>query len=116
MNHLFKVAIFAMLSILPLSVLAKQTDSLQVYFPLNDRNLNNTAKKTIDSLIYNNVLIPGQDLIILGYADYLGSKPYNLSLSKARAENVKSYLEQSGFTKENIRLIIGKGKVERSPQ
>ncbi|HXS35805.1 MAG TPA: OmpA family protein [Flavipsychrobacter sp.] len=116
MNHVFKAALFAILLVSFHAAIAQKMDSLQIYFPLNDRNLSKTAQHTIDSLIYNNVLIPGQSVVILGYADYLGSKPYNIALSRARAENVKSYLEQSGFAKENIKLVIGKGKIERSPE
>ncbi|MBS1688275.1 MAG: OmpA family protein [Bacteroidetes bacterium] len=94
---------------------ASGRDSLKVYFALDDRKLSITAQQKIDSLIYNDIIRPDQDLIILGYADYLGSKAYNIALSRARAENVKDYLLKSGFKGDKVTLCIGKGKIERAP-
>jgi len=94
---------------------ASNRDSIRVYFALDDRSLSLAAQQKIDSLIYNDIIRPDQDLIILGYADYLGSKEYNIGLSRARAENVKAYLLKSGFKNDKVTLCIGKGKIERAP-
>lgn len=50
-----------------------------------------------------------ENVVVTGYTDRLGSTKYNLSLSKKRAEAVKSYLVTKGIAAERIETI-GKGK------
>jgi len=111
MKYLFAIA----LSFLSFSAFAKSADSINVYFPLNNASISTVTTHTIDSLIYNDVLIPGQKLTIFGYADYLGGVAYNDSLSLVRARNIKKYLVAAAFDKKDIQLCIGKGKIERKP-
>lgn len=110
-----RIFIFLLTLLSTSAIFAAERDSVKVYFALNDRKPDRQATQKIDSLIYQDVLRPGQDLMILGYADYLGSKEYNIGLSKARAENVKTYLIQSGFKNDKVTLCIGKGKIDRAP-
>jgi len=110
-----RIAIFLLILLSAPAIFAAERDSVKIYFALDDRKLDHQATQKIDSLIYKDILRPDQDLIILGYADYLGSKEYNIELSKARAENVKAYLIQSGFKNDKVTLCIGKGKIDRAP-
>ena len=93
----------------------QKSDTFSVHFDLNDPRLNKRAGDFIDNLIFKDVLIHGQKLILLGFADYLGSNGHNDSLSNARAKNVEDYLVNAGFDKKDITLCIGKGKINRTP-
>ncbi len=94
---------------------AQSNDTFRVYFPFNDSLVGKEATSYIDSLLESNTLIPGQKLIILGYADYVGGVRYNESLSMARATKVKDFLLASGFEMNDIMLYVGKGKIDRAP-
>lgn len=100
---------------LDLNILFAQSskDTITVYFDLNKQELNNANKSKLDSAIYNEDIYRGQHIMIIGYADYLGSEKYNENLSAERAKNVQQYLQQYGITRENITLCIGKGEIER---
>lgn len=92
-----------------------QTDSFKVFFPLNVRTLTKAEQDKLDVLIYKSLLNSSQSLAIVGYADYLANDEYNMVLSHDRAEAVKTYLVQSGFKADQIKLCIGKGKIDRPP-
>ena len=49
------------------------------------------------------------EIAITGRTDAVGSVPYNITLSRKRAERVASYLEKSGVDGSRIR-VIAKGK------
>ena len=93
----------------------QKPDTFHVYFPLNEKKVSRQAATYIDNLLFNDVLFRGQKLIILGYADYRGNKGYNETLSAARARNVQDYLVKSGLDKADIKLCLGKGKIDRAP-
>lgn len=95
------------------SILHAQNDTFQIYFNLGDSILNTTAKNDITRLINNRQITVGQQLIILGYADYLGSDKYNIQLSRSRAQKVKEHIIEAGFNYSNITICIGKGKIDR---
>jgi outer membrane protein OmpA-like peptidoglycan-associated protein len=86
-------------------------DTFRLYFDLNVPALNANTQKRIDLLIYNDKIINGSNIIIVGYADYLGTEEHNRSLSSERAENVKNYLVHDGINASDIKLCIGKGEV-----
>ena len=89
-------------------------DTFRVHFALNDSNISKDAKLRIDLLIKGDSLKRGQKLMVLGYADYLGDSAYNANLSAVRAKNVQDYLVASGLEQKDIKICIGKGKVERA--
>ncbi len=91
-------------------------DTFEVYFPLNDAKLTKQASDFIDQMIFRDILIHGQKLVVLGYADYVGDNAYNDALSAKRANAVLDYLvNMGGFNKSDVRLCLGKGKVSRVP-
>ena len=96
------------------AVAQRATDTFKLYFDLNVAPLNAATKKKIDLLIYNDKIINGSNVMIVGYADYLGTEGYNKDLSMKRAQNVKDYLVKYGINAENIKLCEGKGEVERN--
>ncbi len=110
-----KNAALFILFFLPSALYAQGIDTFEVFFALNEVNISKSSEGNIDQLIFKDKLIHGQKLIVLGYADYLGDNKYNDALSLKRATNVQNYLVSSGFDKKDIKLCIGKGKIEREP-
>lgn len=92
----------------------KKNDTFSVYFELDVAQLSSTASTNIDSLFYTNKIRNGIPISIIGYADFLNSDEYNLSLSRSRADNVKSHLTKSGIDAKYIKLLVGKGEVRRT--
>jgi outer membrane protein OmpA-like peptidoglycan-associated protein len=110
-----KTILLLIASLLAVKGYGQSHDTFQVHFALNDTKIGKRASDFIDHLIFKDVLIHGQKLIVLGYADYLGSNAHNDSLSAARAKSVKDYLVDAGFDTKDITLCMGKGKIEREP-
>lgn len=111
-------AIFILMAIHTWGVAGAQVlpDTTRLYFQLGDPGLTRQAGATIDSLVYNELLTPDKELIIVGYADYLGSEDANLKLSENRAKNVQAYLSGLGIRKTNIKLVEGKGEIKRETE
>ena len=100
---------------LPAGILKAQqpVDTFRLFFELDIPTLSPKMEKKIDLLIYNDKIINGSSITIVGYADFLGSNTYNKNLSMKRAENVKDYLVKYGIREDNITLCIGKGEINR---
>ncbi len=88
-------------------------DSFHIYFDLDVPQLNAKAQARIDSLIYNDVISDNKSILIIGYADYLGSEKYNVKLSEKRAKNIQDYLVEMNIKPKEIKLVIGKGEIAR---
>lgn len=91
-----------------------QADTTSIFFSLDVPDLDFNATAKIDSLIYYDIINPQQELLIVGYADHLGSNSYNDTLSQQRASGVQAYLETMGIPPGNITLCTGKGEVPRN--
>lgn len=87
-------------------------DTFKLYFDLGVPSLNAKAEKKIDLLIYNDKIINGSNVVIVGYADYLGTEGFNKNLSMQRAKNVRDYLVKYGINANDIKMCLGKGEVE----
>lgn len=112
---MYKTALYISFLFASLCVNAQRaTDTFKLYFDLNVPTLNQKMEKKIDLLIYNDKIINGSNLTIVGYADFLGSESYNKNLSMKRAENVRDYLVKYGISESNITLCMGKGKIDRA--
>ena len=92
----------------------KTNDTFSVYFDLDVAEINEGVKNYIDSLVYVNKIRNGVKISIIGYADYLNSDEYNLTLSRNRALNVKKYIVSSGIAAKAIKLLVGKGEIKRA--
>lgn len=91
----------------------RATDTFKLYFDLNIPSLNSATEKKIDLLIYNDKIINGTNIMVVGYADYLGSESHNKNLSMQRAKNVMEYLVKYGINEKDIKVCLGKGEVNR---
>jgi outer membrane protein OmpA-like peptidoglycan-associated protein len=91
-----------------------KADTLSIRFDLGIPTLSNSATTTIDKWLYNDRIVNGKSILIVGYADHLGSDEMNDTLSKKRAANVRDYLVNMGLNKADIKLVIGKGEVKRT--
>ena len=89
------------------------TDTFRLYFDLGVPTMNAGTEKKIDLLVYNDKIINGSAVMIVGYADYLGSEMHNKNLSMERAKNVKKYLVKYGVNADDIKLCVGKGEIHR---
>ncbi|MES2704916.1 MAG: OmpA family protein [Bacteroidota bacterium] len=92
----------------------KATDTFRLYFDLAVPTMNKSMENKVDLLIFNDKILSGSRVMIIGYADYLGSHGYNKDLSMKRAENVKKYLVKYGVNPTDVQLCIGRGKIERN--
>lgn len=84
----------------------------QINFDLGRASLRPEGKDVLDQ-IYN-LLIQAEDskLELVGHTDNIGTPENNYSLSRARAEAVKSYLIQKGIPANRFQKIEGKGQDE----
>lgn len=114
MYRLSRIAIIFFLLFHSTQVVAQRgADTFRLYFDLDVPTLNEKMQKKIDLLMYNDKIITGSKLTIVGYADYLGSSEYNKQLSMKRAEDVRAYLVKYGINNSDITLCMGKGKIDR---
>ncbi len=86
-----------------------------IYFDLNKPTLNAAARQTLNELIKTNKIKKDQNLLLYGYADYLGTRAHNDSLSTDRAMNTRAYLIDKGIPERYITVCVGKGMIERKP-
>ena len=93
----------------PLIKNPKGGDTLAIYFDLDAKEL--TARTKRQLTIVANLLKTSAEkkLTISGHTDALGSDPYNLSLSRERAEQVMKFLAENGINKKQME-IVGYGK------
>ncbi len=109
-----KTLLSILLSIITLPVSAQhETDTFKLFFDLGIASLTSASEKKIDLLIYNDKIINGSEIMIVGYADYLGTEGRNKTLSMERASNVKKYLIKYGIDGNYVKLVEGKGEVHR---
>jgi outer membrane protein OmpA-like peptidoglycan-associated protein len=69
-----------------------QIDTLHLYYNINQKVVSTHRLKIDSAFVADKSRI--EAMRIIGYADYLGSKPYNTKLSLTRANNVKAYLRE----------------------
>lgn len=89
-------------------------DTSSVYFSIGSYQLTTAHKKTIDSLLYHDVLAPRRRVGIIGYADIIGSEASNKELSVKRANAVAAYLHYMGIDTQFIEQVTGVGEVSRA--
>ena len=80
-----------------------------VTFAFNKSNLGKTDEAALDDLIQQARSNPRAVFELIGFTDRVGTKEYNLALSRRRAESVQRYLVQQGVSLRGIH-IIGLGK------
>lgn len=113
MNNILCRFLFLMVLLTVSKVCYAVQDTARIYFKLDNPHLDKKATDKLDMLLYNDIINAGQELLIIGYADHLGSNGYNDTLSTRRAESVRNYLMEMGIVAEKITLCVGKGEVSR---
>ena len=84
-------------------------DTLQIiYFDFDKSRLSIVSLEKIKQFVGNNKNAI-KKFIIVGHADSLGTKEYNMTLSLERAETVKDIILKLGIKKEDIK-ILGQGE------
>jgi outer membrane protein OmpA-like peptidoglycan-associated protein len=109
-----RTTLICCMAIITLRGYGQVKDTFEVHFPFNISKIDKGIQTYIDQLIFNDKLLHGDKLIVLGYADFVGSKSYNDTLSYTRASNVRNYLIAAGFAAGDIKLCVGKGKIDRT--
>lgn len=88
------------------SLTCQQTDTLNIFYSINEAGLNITNKKILNDFVKDKDII---DIKIYGYSDFLGTKEQNIILSQKRADNVKSYLINLELNSSTISECKGLG-------
>jgi outer membrane protein OmpA-like peptidoglycan-associated protein len=81
-----------------------------IHFDYNSANLKGEVSKLSNVLSYMQKN-PTSSISIIGYTDKIGSKKFNIKLSKKRAKAVKNFLVGNGIDKSRINMIA-RGKLD----
>lgn len=109
MNHLLTLFLICTC----LSSRASVPDTVHFHFGLDKDELGNTEKALLDGMVYDDSINDTKDILIIGYADYLGSSEYNVDLSERRAKAIQKHLLQLNVPEANIKMVVGKGEITR---
>ena len=84
-------------------------DEAKAHFAFDSADLTDAGRAAIDDWLRR---VPaGMRARLSGHADRLGPAPYNLDLSRRRAESVRDYLVRRGYAAGDIR-VLAKGESE----
>jgi outer membrane protein OmpA-like peptidoglycan-associated protein len=82
-----------------------QVETYQVLFGFDKWDLNDNAQTTLASIIKEMKENPSLTIDLQGYADPVGTYPYNVGLSQRRVESVRRFLVEKGIELPRINLI-----------
>jgi outer membrane protein OmpA-like peptidoglycan-associated protein len=82
-----------------------QVETYQVLFGFDKWDLNDGAQTTLVSIIKEMKENPNLTVDLQGYADPVGTYPYNVGLSQRRVESVRRFLVEKGIELPRIHLI-----------
>jgi len=82
-----------------------QVETYQVLFGFDKWDLGDNAQTTLVSIIKELKENPNLTVDLQGYADPVGSYPYNVGLSQRRVESVRRFLVEKGIELPRIHLI-----------
>lgn len=82
-----------------------------IWFDKDSANLSDVGRRGVDGLL--DLWVEGRaTLKLVGHADVFGTAKRNLDLSRARAENLKAYIEHNGKNAVTI-LVEARGNTQR---
>jgi OOP family OmpA-OmpF porin len=87
----------------------KLTLSADTLFDFDKADLKPEGKQALDDLVNKLGGVKFDTVVVIGYADRLGSDAYNKKLSLRRAESVKAYLVDKGVAADKV-FTDGKGE------
>jgi outer membrane protein OmpA-like peptidoglycan-associated protein len=82
-----------------------QVETYQVLFGFDKWDLGDNAQTTLVAIIKEMKENPNLTVDLQGYADPVGSYPYNVGLSQRRVESVRRFLVEKGIELPRINLI-----------
>jgi outer membrane protein OmpA-like peptidoglycan-associated protein len=85
---------------------SQSTANLDIYFDINQYELNLESKKAIKNFIAGKRF---NKIEILGYSDFLGSAEHNMRLSDRRAQNVRKYMVLQDVANDIVLTCKGMG-------
>ncbi len=94
----------------------KRSSPLYVYFDFDKYKLRRDQKEKIDRALEGGMLRKEGWYVVIGHADWIGPKRYNLNLSRRRAEEVGKYLRSLGIERVELswrgeeECDLGKGR------
>jgi outer membrane protein OmpA-like peptidoglycan-associated protein len=80
----------------------KRAEPLYVYFDFDRYKLRPDQKRKIDRALEEGLLGRSFEYLVVGHADWIGSKRYNFKLSRKRAEEVGKYLKSLGIERVEL--------------
>ncbi len=80
----------------------KKSAPLYVYFDFDRYKLRRDQKAKINRALEDGTLSKEGWYLVVGHADWIGSKRYNFELSRKRAEEVGKYLKSLGIEKVEL--------------
>jgi outer membrane protein OmpA-like peptidoglycan-associated protein len=80
-----------------------------IYYDYDDASLKPQARRVLDSLIQILDEFPSMEIELAAHTDSRGNAPYNLNLSKRRANSVFDYLVANGIKRSRLNAV-GYGK------
>ncbi|UCH23548.1 MAG: AAA family ATPase [Deltaproteobacteria bacterium] len=83
----------------------KNVEKIIIYFNHNSNDLPEKTYKTLDRVASVLLENPGMDINVTGYTDSSGSLSYNVSISKFRANIIKTYLAGKGVSPSRITAL-----------
>ncbi len=95
---------------------AATPDTIHIHFDLDKDELRIAEKALLDGMVYEDSISDRKEILIVGYADYLGSEQYNIDLSERRARAIQRHLVSLNIPSENIKMVVGKGEIPRNKQ
>jgi OOP family OmpA-OmpF porin len=94
----------------PITEPEKLSLSADTLFDFDKANLKSEGKQALDDLVNKLGGVKYDTVVVIGYADRLGSDAYNKKLSMRRAEAVKTYLvNEKGIAADKV-FTDGKGE------
>jgi OOP family OmpA-OmpF porin len=90
-------------------VIEKITLNTDVLFEFNKAELRPAGQQRLDELAQSAQGANVERIVLTGYADRIGSEPYNKDLSERRAQAVADYLAQKGVDKQRL-AVEGRGE------
>jgi outer membrane protein OmpA-like peptidoglycan-associated protein len=88
---------------------------LSVYFDFNSSTVDPASQDAIRTLLANPALRDVSEFHILGYADELGTRQYNVRLSTRRAEAVAGFMRDNSTDLPAL-FVEGRGQLALTPQ
>lgn len=84
-----------------------------IYFDFDSYRLNEESEQLLEEFVSSEVVAKDFSIMLIGYADEIGSEKYNDILSRERSSEVKKWLINKGFS-EQLLISIGRGQIKLS--